>query len=84
MVDKKKAVKNGLTVATIYQQLSEKLKDASEATTITINEKEYSVNVGNSAKNTLTRDDLKKVKLNRNSKWKRKRSYIGSGSELQK
>ena len=58
-----KAVKNGLTVATIYQQLSEKLKDASEATTITINEKEYSVNVGNSAKNTLTRDDLKKVKL---------------------
>ena len=73
-----------LTVATIYQQLSEKLKDASEATTITINEKEYSVNVGNSAKNTLTRDDLKKVKLDRNSKWKRKRSYIGSGSELQK
>ena len=63
VVDKKKAVKNGLTVATIYQQLSEKLKDASEATTITINEKEYSVNVGNSAKNTLTRDDLKKVKL---------------------
>ena len=62
VVDKKKAV-NGLTVATIYQQLSEKLKDASEATTITINEKEYSVNVGNSAKNTLTRDDLKKVKL---------------------
>ena len=60
VVDKKKAVKNGLTVATIYQQLSEKLKDASEATTITINEKEYSVN---SAKNTLTRDDLKKVKL---------------------
>lgn len=39
VVDKKKAVKNGLTVATIYQQLSEKLKDASEATTITINEK---------------------------------------------
>ncbi len=33
VVDKKKAVKNGLTVATIYQQLSEKLKDASEATT---------------------------------------------------
>lgn len=63
VVDKKKAVKNGLTVATIYQQLSEKLKDASEATTITINEKEYSVNVGNSAKNTLTRADLKKVKL---------------------
>ena len=73
-----------LTVATIYQQLSEKLKDASEATTITINEKEYSVNVGNSAKNTLTRDDLKKVKLDRNGKWKRKRSYAGSGSELQK
>ena len=43
--------------------MSEKLKDASEATTITINEKEYSVNVGNSAKNTLTRNDLKKVKL---------------------
>ena len=63
VVDKKKAVKNGLTVATIYQQLSEKLKDASEATTITINEKEYSVNVGSSAKNTLTRSDLKKVKL---------------------
>lgn len=63
VVDKKKAVKNGLTVATIYQQLSEKLKDASEATTITTNEKEYSVNVGSSAKNTLTRSDLKKVKL---------------------
>ena len=63
VVDKKKAVQNGLTVATIYQQLSEKLKDATEATTITIDEKEYSVNVGNSAKNTLTRKDLKNIKL---------------------
>ena len=63
VVDKKKAVKNGLTVATIYQQLSEKLKDASQSTTVMINEKEYSVNVGNSAKNTLKRNDLKKIKL---------------------
>ena len=54
MVDKKKAVKNGLTVATIYQQLSEKLKDASEATTITINEKEYS----NSLKDVQSKKEL--------------------------
>ena len=85
VVDKKKAVKNGLTVATIYQQLSEKLKDASEATTNHDQMKKSIVSMLEIVqKNTLTRDDLKKVKLTGTVSGKEKRSYIGSGSELQK
>lgn len=62
-VNKKKASKYGLTVASVYQQLNAQLKDASQATTISLDEKEFSVNVGNRAKNTMTRDGLKKFKL---------------------
>lgn len=62
-VNKKKASEYGLTVASVYQQLSAKLKDATQATTVSLNEKEFSVNVGNSAKNTMTRNGLKNFKL---------------------
>lgn len=62
-VNKNKAAKYGLTVASVYQQLSQKLGEASQATTIDVNEKELAVKVGNGGKNTLTRSDLKKIKL---------------------
>lgn len=62
-VNKKKAAKYGLTVATVYQQLSQQLSEASQATTIDVNDKELAVKVGNGGKDTLTRSDLKKIKL---------------------
>ena len=62
-VNKKKAAEHGLTVATVYQQLNQKLQDASKATTITIDEKEMDVNVGNHGENTISRSDLNKLKL---------------------
>ncbi len=63
-VDKRKAAKYGLTVATVYQQLSQQLSEASQATTIDVNDKELAVKVGNGGNDTLTRSDLKKIKLN--------------------
>lgn len=62
-VNKRKAAKYGLTVATVYQQLNQKLGEASEATTIDVNDKEMSVKVGNGGNETMTRNDLKKMKL---------------------
>lgn len=61
-VNKKKAAKYGLTVAGVYQQLNQKLQDASQATTISIDDKEMDVKVGNQ-KNTLTKAGLRKIKL---------------------
>lgn len=62
-VNKKKAAQYGLTVASVYQQLNQKLSEASQATTIVIDDKEMNVKVGNSTKNTLTRSDLRNLKL---------------------
>lgn len=62
-VNKKKAAEYGLTVATVYQQMNQKLQDASQATTITLNDKEMNVNVGEHGENTISRSELRKIKL---------------------
>ena len=62
-VDKAKAAKYGLTVATVYQQLSSKIQEGSTATTISQNEKQWDVKVSNDTKDNITRAQLKKMKL---------------------
>ena len=62
-VDKAKAAKYGLTVATVYQQLNAKIQEGSTATTINQNEKKWDVKVSNDTKDNITRSQLKKMKL---------------------
>lgn len=63
VVDKNKAMKQGLTVAQIYQQLSQKLTKESTATTLTEGESGIDVVVENSTANSFTRADLENFKL---------------------
>lgn len=60
-VDKAKAMENGLTVAQVYQRVSEALAGGKTATTLTVGEKEYPVIVYSPTYNTLTRDTLKNI-----------------------
>lgn len=62
-VDKKKAAKYGLTVATVYQQLNQQLQDASAATTLALDEKTLDVKVGMKKDMNMSRTKLKDMKL---------------------
>lgn len=55
LIDRDKAMDQGLTVAEVYQQIAAKLKDASSATTFETTVKEYEVYVKNANDMELTR-----------------------------
>lgn len=55
LIDRDKAMDQGLTVAAVYQQIAAKLKDASSATTFETTAKEYEVYVKNANDMELTR-----------------------------
>lgn len=63
MIDRDKAIGHGLTVAQIFQQISAKLADASSATTLETEIREYDVYVKNANDIALTRDTVKKIKI---------------------
>ena len=63
IIDRDKAIGHGLTVAQIFQQISAKLADASSATTLETEIREYDVYVKNANDTALTRDTVKKIKI---------------------
>lgn len=63
IVDKDKAMSYQLTTAQIYQFLQQKLADASKATTLAAESKDYSVLVISDTDETLTRDKIKKLTI---------------------
>lgn len=64
IIDRDKAIEHGLTVAQVYQQIAAKLAEATSATTFETEIKEYDVYVKNAEDIALTRDTVKKVKIN--------------------
>lgn len=62
IIDRDKAIGHGLTVAQIFQQISAKLADASSATTLETEIREYDVYVRNANDIALTRDTVKRSK----------------------
>lgn len=62
-VDKAKAMKYGLTVAQVYQEIYGKLKEASSATTLSTDTEDLGVYVSSEADKEMTRSDLKKMKI---------------------
>ncbi len=65
IIDKDKAIEYGLTVAQIYQQIQAKLADASSATTLETEIKEYDVYVKHANDMELTRDLVKNLEIER-------------------
>lgn len=63
VVDKAKAMEYKLTVAQVYQAIQARLAEASAATVLSGADKDYDVYVRSEADEELTREDLKKLKL---------------------
>jgi len=62
-VDKDKAMEYSLTVAQVFQQVYEKLADASSATTLSTDTEDLDVYVSNEEDSSMTREDLNSLKL---------------------
>ncbi len=63
VVDRDKAIHYGLTVAQVFSEISTKLASASAATTLTADEKDYSVYVMNGTDMELTRELVKEMEI---------------------
>ncbi len=63
VVDKEKAMKYQLTVAQVFQAVSERLSSATSATELSGEEKDFGVYVRSDADEELTRKELKKMRL---------------------
>ena len=63
IVQKSKAMEEGLTVAQVYQQLAAQIAADSNATTLSAESKDYPVTVVNGMKTEYTREDIKNMKL---------------------
>ena len=65
IVDKNKAMENGLTVAGVYQTIAAKVSNEKEATEVTIENKEYPVVVVKQEEDKTTTDNLASIILSR-------------------
>lgn len=63
IVNKTKAMEHKLTVAQVYQEVQKRLAEASAATTLSTDTKDYSVYVRDEKDVQMTREDLKDMKL---------------------
>ena len=63
IVDRERAVNYGLTVAQVFSQISAKLAEASSATTLAADEKDYSVYVMNGSDIELTRELVEDIQI---------------------
>ena len=80
VVNKNQAMKYGLTVAQVYQQISAKLTKESAATTLSENGSSMDVVVENSTSETFTREDLENMKLKASGSAGSSSAAGGSGS----
>lgn len=62
-IDREKAIRYGLTVAQVFQQVSERLAESGSATTLVADDKDYGVYVISEADEALTREDLKSLPI---------------------
>lgn len=65
IIDRDKAIEHGMTVAEVFQQVYEKLEEASSATTLEAQEAEYNIYVKHAGDMKLTRQLVKDLELDR-------------------
>ena len=63
VVNKAKATKQGLTVAQVYQELHSRIAEPSSAMTLGTDTRDYDVYVRDDENETLTRDDIRRMKF---------------------
>ncbi len=63
VINKEKAAKHGLTVAQVYQELHDRVAQPSSAMTLGTDTHDYDVYVKDDENESLTRDDIRKMKL---------------------
>lgn len=63
IVDKSKAMKYSLTVAQVFQQINAKVKEATSATTISTDTKDYDVYVKNDTEESISQADVKDMDI---------------------
>ncbi len=63
VVNKRKAMENGLTVAQVFQEINGRLAEAQSATTLSTAQKDYSVYVRGDEDEELRREDLKELTI---------------------
>lgn len=63
MVDKKKAMEYSLTVAQVFQQINDKIKEASSATTVSTDTDELDVYVSDEKDESMDQGDIQKMKI---------------------
>ena len=63
VIDKAKAMEHKLTVAQVYQEVQKRLAEASSATTLATQNKDYSVYVRDEKDETLTREGVKNLTI---------------------
>ena len=63
IVDKSKAMKYSLTVAQVFQQINAKVKEATSATTISTDTKDYDVYVKNETEESISQADVKDMDI---------------------
>ncbi|MGL5617256.1 MAG: efflux RND transporter permease subunit [Sarcina sp.] len=63
IVDKKKAMEKGLTVAQVYQEISMAIKNEATSTNLNVENKEYPIVLVNSEENKVSKDTLKNYEI---------------------
>lgn len=83
IVDKSKAMKKGLTVAQIYQDISEAIKTETTSTTLNAGVNEYPIILVNKEEDSLSRADLKKHKITVNKDGKEEKVNLTDVAKIE-
>ena len=85
IIDKSKAMKYSLTVAQVFQQINAKVKEATSATTISTDTKDYDVYVKNETEESISQADVKDMDIEyKNQQGKKKKVKLSKIATFEK
>lgn len=82
IVDKEKAMENGLTVAQVFKEINSVVSRGDSATTLTVNNKDYPVIVVDGESQSITKDNLGDFKIKVNKEGEEKEIPINDIAEV--
>lgn len=82
VVNKEKAMEEGLTVAQVYSNVSKLISEGKTATTINVNNKDYPIIVVNSKNDGVTRDNLENLEIEVSKEGEEKNIRLGDIAKI--
>lgn len=82
IVDKEKAMEEGLTVAQVYSDLNKVLSEGETATTINVENKDYPIILVNDKKESIEKDDLEDLEIKVQQEGEEKSIKVGDIAEI--